>query len=197
VVEEICRCSNEYAEANKDKKPYAYKYYKSMTKEDFYKLVGLLVRFGYRKIPQYRLAWRCTSLCYDPFVVSVMSRNKFDSLLAFLHIVDQCTEEDLKKKSDKLAKVGDNSCILYGSLYTWCIIFAICLFCRLDHISSQCITLYLYQPNAEISIDERMVRSKARFSFKQYIKNKPTKWEFKLWVLCDSRTGYTNNFVIY
>jgi len=42
-----------------------------------------------------------------------------------------------------------------------------------------------------------MVRSKARFSFKQYIKNKPTKWGFKLWVLCDSRTGYTNNFIIY
>ena len=42
-----------------------------------------------------------------------------------------------------------------------------------------------------------MVQSKARFSFKQYIKNKPTKWGFKLWVLCDSHTGYTNNFVIY
>lgn len=39
--------------------------------------------------------------------------------------------------------------------------------------------------------------SKARFSFKQYIRNKPTKWGFKLWCLCDSQNGYTNNFIIY
>ena len=32
-------------------------------------------------------------------------------------------------------------------------------------------------------IDERMVKSKACFSFKQYLRNKPTKWEFKLWCL--------------
>ena len=55
----------------------------------------------------------------------------------------------------------------------------------------------LYQPEAEISVDERMVKSKARFSFKQYIKNKPTKWGFKLWCLCEAKTGYTINFIVY
>ena len=55
----------------------------------------------------------------------------------------------------------------------------------------------IYQPDAEINIDERMVRSKACFSFKQYIRNKPTKWGFTLWCLCDSRTGYTVNFAVY
>lgn len=59
----------------------------------------------------------------------------------------------------------------------------------------------LYQPEAEISVDERMVKSKAHFSFKQYIKNKPTKWGFKLWCfklwcLCEARTGYTMNFMV-
>ena len=58
--------------------------------------------------------------------------------------------------------------------------------------------LVLYQPDAEISINEWMVKSKARFSFyKQYIRNKPTKLCFKLWCLCDSQTGYTVNFVVY
>jgi len=41
------------------------------------------------------------------------------------------------------------------------------------------------------------MKSKACFSFKQYIKNKPTKWGFKLWCLCDSQTGYTVNFAVY
>ena len=43
----------------------------------------------------------------------------------------------------------------------------------------------------------RMVRSKARFSFKQYIHNKPCKWGFKLWCLCDSCNGYTVSFSVY
>ena len=41
----------------------------------------------------------------------------------------------------------------------------------------------LYQPLRELSIDERMVKSKARTSFCQYIRNKPSKWGFKFWVL--------------
>ena len=42
-----------------------------------------------------------------------------------------------------------------------------------------------------------MVRSKARFSYKQYIRNKPTQWGFKLWCLCDPHTGYTVRFAVY
>ena len=36
-----------------------------------------------------------------------------------------------------------------------------------------------------------MVKSKARFFFKQYIMNKSVKWGFKLWTLACSVTGYT------
>ena len=43
---------------------------------------------------------------------------------------------------------------------------------------------------------ERMVRSKARTHFRQYIRNKPTKWGFKYWVIADV-TGYTVDFNLY
>ena len=42
-----------------------------------------------------------------------------------------------------------------------------------------------------------MVKNKGRYGFRQYIRDKPTKWGMKLWVLADSSTGYTYNFDVY
>ena len=54
----------------------------------------------------------------------------------------------------------------------------------------------LYQPLQDLSIDERMVKSKARCHLVQYMKNKPVKWGFKYWVVADT-TGYTVDFDLY
>ena len=54
----------------------------------------------------------------------------------------------------------------------------------------------LYQPLQNVSVDERMVKSKARCHLVQYMKNKPVKWGFKYWVIADT-TGYTVNFDLY
>ena len=78
IVDHICQSSNEYAEAQKEKKPVMYSYYKGMTSEDLYKLLGIIIHLGYRRIPRYRFAWSPSSLCYDPFVAQVMSRNRFE-----------------------------------------------------------------------------------------------------------------------
>ena len=54
----------------------------------------------------------------------------------------------------------------------------------------------LYVPQ-NVAIDERMVKSRLRSGFRQFIKDKPTKWGIKLWVLADSSNGYTVDFNIY
>ena len=64
-----------------------------------------------------------------------------------------------------------------------------------DYLKQKC--QEVYQPHRDLSVDERMVASKARFSFRQYIRDKPTKWGFKLWVLAESSTGYTWDFDVY
>ena len=88
------------------------------------------VHLGYRKIPRYLLMWTPTSLCYDPLISKVFSRNKFESLLSFLHIVDEDTKKKLKEEGDKLCKVHPLN----------------------DHIQKH--SKKLYQPHCEISIDE-------------------------------------------
>lgn len=47
------------------------------------------------------------------------------------------------------------------------------------------------------SIDESMTKFKGRSSLKQYMPLKPTKRGIKMWLRCDSGTGYTYDFNIY
>ena len=100
-----------------------------MTPDDFYALIGIFVHLGYRKIPCYRLIWTPTSLCYDPLISKVFSRNKFEGLLPFLHIVNEDIEKKLKDEGDKLCKVRPLN----------------------DHLQKRC--KELYQPHREISIE--------------------------------------------
>ena len=54
-----------------------------------------------------------------------------------------------------------------------------------------------YNPGRELSIDESMARFKGRCHFRQYMKDKPTKRGFKAFMLCDSKTFYCLDFIIY
>ena len=63
----------------------------------------------------------------------------------------------------------------------------------MEFIRRKC--LKLFQPFQNVCIDERIVRNKGRYSFRQYIRDKPTKRGMKLWVIADSSTGY--DFDVY
>ncbi|KAG8235976.1 hypothetical protein J437_LFUL017912 [Ladona fulva] len=53
-----------------------------------------------------------------------------------------------------------------------------------------------YRPGRELVVDEAMVAFKGRHHIKQYIKNKPTKWGFKVWVLATPQ-GYVLRGNVY
>jgi len=89
--------------------------------------------------------------------------------MAMLHVVDPDEEDE----EDKLRKVSS----------------------FLDFFKQKCKDLY--QPFQGVAVDERMVKSKHQSGIRQYIKNKPTKWGIKLWVLADSLNGYICDFDVY
>ena len=89
--------------------------------------------------------------------------------MAMLHVVDPDEEDE----EDKLRKVSS----------------------FLEFFKQKCKDLY--RPFQRVAVDERMVKSKHRSGIRQYIKNKPTKWGIKLWVLADSLNGYTCDFDVY
>jgi len=52
-------------------------------------------------------------------------------------------------------------------------------------------------PGENLTVDEQLVNFYGRCGFKSYIPSKPGKFGIKLWLLCDSKTGYCFNQIIY
>ncbi|CAM1326249.1 Uncharacterised protein at_DN0158 [Pycnogonum litorale] len=132
-------------------------------------VIGIIIFMGLERSLYVRHHWM-TSAPYLPNVISkVMNRNRFHAIFAFLHVVDP----DQEDRQDKLSKV------------------------RIFVNKFKSICLNLYYPRRNLSIDERMVKSKHRSGIRQFMKDKPTKFGIKLWVLCDSSNGFTVDFDIY
>lgn len=55
----------------------------------------------------------------------------------------------------------------------------------------------MYVPQKYVAIDQHMIKSYHRSGFRKFIKDKPTKWGIKLWVLADSFNRYTVDFNLY
>ena len=49
----------------------------------------------------------------------------------------------------------------------------------------------------QCSVNEAMIPFKGRLAFKQYMKDKPTKWGIKVFVLADATNGYIKAFQVY
>lgn len=76
-----------------------------------------------------------------------MSRDRFKSLLAFLHVDDPLTE--MERRGDPLWKVRS----------------------LVEHIRRRCMDMY--QPGCYVSIDERMVKAKGHFQFRYLLQTLP------------------------
>ena len=144
--------------------------WKDTTPDEINRLMALLIYFGLVKVcGDVSKYWSTKTLFHGLWARAIMSRLRFLALMAVLHVVDPVAEE----AGQKLSKVES----------------------FIDYFKSRC--LCLYQPRQNVAIDERMVKSRHRSGIRQYIKDKPTKWGIKLWVLADSLNACVIDFDIY
>ncbi|KAH8040864.1 hypothetical protein HPB51_013034 [Rhipicephalus microplus] len=152
LVSTICQYTNKYAWMKIFETPSyseADGSWLEVTPPEMLRFIALLIYMGIVQVPRLHMYWNTGSIYGGLLPAQIMSRKRFFSLLAFLHVSD-------------------------------------------PEVSAR-----FFQPREAIAVDERMVKSKARSGIRQYIRDKVTKWGYKLWVLAESETGYTLQFFVY
>ncbi|XP_018534152.1 piggyBac transposable element-derived protein 4 [Lates calcarifer] len=150
----------------------------SLEETEFYKFIGLIFYFGLVKLSAIADYWKKNSIFSQSFPPKVMSRDRYRTICWNIHMSDP--DKDIENDRNKGTPQYDK-------------LFA--LRPLLDTLTAACKTHY--HPRQNIAIDERMVATKAPTGMTQYMKAKPTKWGFKLFVLADSSNGYTVDFAVY
>ena len=162
----------EYAELKKAEKCKRYHLFmrQKLTTAELKAYLGALLLLGIHSVRNHRKAWSTATAQVLIRLRDLLTCQRFELIGMFLHVVTKQEEEEAKE--DRLRK----------------------LLPLINYIKSKCFEFY--QPVQQLAVDERMVKSKARSHLIQFMRNKPVKWGFKLWVIADP-SGYTLDFNVY
>ena len=166
--------TNRYAQQNLSEKPSA-RVWTEVSVEEMKAFIGLLITMGIVKLPRFTMYWQKSS-CFISTggIFDVMSKTRFQGIFRFLHLADSSQEIPQGEPGhDRLYKVRK----------------------LLDILTTQFESSYT--PSEHVTIDEAMICFKGQLGFKQYIKDKPTKWGIKVFTLSDAINGYVYRFQIY
>ncbi|XP_039287374.1 piggyBac transposable element-derived protein 4-like [Nilaparvata lugens] len=143
------------------------------TIEELKLFLGINLYMGIKKLPSYRDYWSTQPDLHDNLVSSLMPVKRFSQLLSHLHVND----------NEMMPKRGDPD---YDKLYK--------IRPMLDILSKTFSDSY--NPHECVAVDESMVKFKGRCFMKQFMRDKPIKRGYKMWMMCDS-SGYNLKFEIY
>ena len=139
-----------------------------VSEDEMRQFLGIIFISGYHTVPEESDYWSTQPDLCVPIVQNTMSRNRYLEIKKYIHFADN---QNLTK-GDKMSKISP----LYNMINDNLVRFGI--FHKL------------------LSVDESMVPYFGRHSAKQFIRAKPIRYGYKLWVLCGN-DGYPYNFQIY
>lgn len=136
--------------------------------------LGMNYVMGYHILPSFRSYWSTEPDMGVPYIANIMPLNRFEEIRRNLHFSDNTKEPSRNQTSyDRAYKIRP----------------------VLDHFNR---SFQNAMTNTKTqAIDEHMIKFKGHNIMRQYVKNKPVKWGFKMWCRADSTTGYLFQFDLY
>lgn len=138
--------------------------------EEMKAFLGMNFVMSYHVLPTIRNYWSTEEDMGVPFIANIMPRTRFEQIRQNLHF---CNNDCQSKEIDRAFKVRP----------------------VMNHFND-CFQNVMNNSKRQ-SIDEHMIKFKGHNVMKQYIKNKPIKWGFKMWCRAESSTGYLFEFDLY
>lgn len=148
--------------------------WQNTTPGEMKKWMGLIIATGLVDKPFLEKYWSTDSIIHTPLFGNTMPRDRFLNILCCFHLNDN---------TKAFARGDDN----YDPLFK----------IRPLYDAARDVFAQVYTPEQHLALDEGMVPWKGRLSFKVYIPNKPDKFGMKLYILCESMSGYICTFDVY
>lgn len=129
---------------------------------------AILLISGYNTVPRRRMYWSRDDDVRNLEIANAMSRNRFDTLVRYVHLSDN-NNLDVEDKFSKVRPL-------------------------LAMLNERFLMYFLKEKN--LSIDESMIPYYGRHGAKQFIRGKPIRFGYKMWALTTS-LGYALQFEPY
>ncbi|XP_046400817.1 piggyBac transposable element-derived protein 4-like [Ischnura elegans] len=143
--------------------------WKDVTKEEMYCFLAITLLMTRTKKLAICEYWSKDSLIRTPIFGDLMPRDRYLMILRMLHFSDSAKANN----SDRLTKVRPVIDLLRSAYRN------------------------ALTPFANLRINESRQLFNGRLSFKQYIPSKSSRFGIKTFVLCDCKTGYVLDFIVY
>lgn len=141
---------------------------------ELYAFFAIILHMCVVKLPKLSDYWSTDPFLQTSFSSKLLSRDRFSAILFMLHLNDNASY---------IARGQPN----HDALHKIRPFF--------DSFVQKCKNYFA--PYSNLTIDEAMCPFRGRISFRVYIKNKPNKYGLKLFVVCDSATGFVLNCEVY
>jgi hypothetical protein len=172
IVTETNRRAQEVIKDWLDKNPGKKNTWKDTDSDELRAFIGLLVLAGVYRSKNESINEMWSLADGRAIFPATMTKNRFWSLLRFCRFDDAATRV-ARSKDDKLAPIRE----------LWSMLLV-----RLQ----EC-----YSPGGSLTVDEQLVSTRGRCSFRQYMPSKPGKYGLKIFWCCDSSTGYPLKGEVY
>lgn len=140
----------------------------SLKSDEMKQFLGIMFYSGYHILPREKMYWENAPDTGTTIVSQAMSRKKYFDIKKYLHFNDNTTIDS----SDRYYKVRPIYNLLNEAIQKFGVF------------------------SEHLSIDERRVRYFGKHGCKMYMKGKPVKFGYKLWMLC-SFDGYPFHIIPY